>query len=94
MAIYFVLFKAVLYTFLMLLLWLAVYLGFWFVLRPYKKRRYFKRFQKDVGLSPGFVPLLGDFKYLKDDYISKGKFIGHFLRDTILKNPDKKAFFA
>ena len=94
MAILFMLFKGVLYTFLMLLLWLAAYLGFWFVLRPFKKRRYFKRFQKDVGLSPGFVPLLGDFKYLKEDYIDKGKFVGQFLRDWILKFPDKKAFFA
>lgn len=95
MQVYFLLFKTIVYTFLMLLLGMAAYILFWFVLRPYKKRRYFKRFSKDVGLSPNFIPLLGDFKHLNDRYIKQGKFVGHFLRDLASKEyGKKKSFFA
>ena len=74
---------------------MAAYILFWFVLRPYKKRRYFKRFSKDVGLSPNFIPLLGDFKHLNERYIKKGKFVGHFLRDLASEEYGKmKSFFA
>jgi len=94
MELLFSLLKGVFYTLLMVLLWLVSYFGFWFLLRPYKKRRYFKRFSQNVGLSPRFYPLLGDFKFLNDEYISKGKFIGHFLRDIAFEKPFKKFFFA
>lgn len=94
MQVYFLLFKTILYTFLLFVLMVVTYLGFWFVLRPYKKRRYFKNFNKDVAVSPKFIPFLGDFKPMYDRYMSKGKFIGHFLRDLAFEFGRKKAFFA
>lgn len=75
---YFTLLKTIVYTFLLCFLGVTVYLAFWFVLRPYKKRRFFKRFSKVVGMSPRLIPFLGDFKYLNEKYIMQNKFIGHF----------------
>lgn len=88
------LFKATLYTFLLCLLFLVVYLCFWFLLRPYKKRRYYLRFSNDVAVTPKFIPLFGDFKIMKEQYIDKGKFIGDYIRDIVFRYPGKKAFFG
>mmetsp|Transcript_17327 Transcript_17327/g.19397 ORF Transcript_17327/g.19397 Transcript_17327/m.19397 type:complete len:529 (+) Transcript_17327:28-1614(+) len=94
MSLYGTLLKGLVFTFLTFLLAVVLYLAFWFVLRPFKKRRFFLKFPKIVGLSPSFIPFLGDFKHLNEEYIHKGKFIGHFLRDLASTLGSKIAFFA
>lgn len=87
-------FSLISYAFLGFLIMTAMYLCYWFILRPYKKRMYFKRFDRYVGLTPKFIPFLGDFYYLKTQFLDKGKFIGRFLRDLAFEYGKKPAFFA
>jgi len=94
MALFYTLVKGLVYTFLFSILAVIMYLAFWFVIRPFKKRRHFLKFPKIVGTSQSFVPFFGDFKHLKEEYIDKKKFIGHFLRDQSTGLGKKKAFFA
>ena len=82
------------FAFLFGIILTAVYLLYWFIVRPLKKRIYFKKFEKDVGVSPKFIPFLGDFKHLQTNYIDKGKFIGEFLRDLSTGADAKPAFFS
>jgi cytochrome P450 len=85
--------KIVLYPILAGIISMGSYLAFWFVVRPYKKRKHFMKYPS-VAVSPNFVPFLGDFKYLNAIYIEKNKFIGHFLRDLAHDFGKKPAFFA
>lgn len=52
------------------------------------------RFSNDIAVSPKFIPLFGDFKNMKEQYMDQGKFVGNFLRDIAFKYPGKKAFFG
>ena len=80
------------YTIIAVIVALIVYLSYWFVLVPFRKRQHFKKF-KDVWVSQKFIPLYGDFKRLKEDYMDKGRFAGSILKDICLEHPDKKAYF-
>mmetsp|Transcript_20536 Transcript_20536/g.18171 ORF Transcript_20536/g.18171 Transcript_20536/m.18171 type:complete len:133 (+) Transcript_20536:14-412(+) len=84
---------------LLAVLFLGSYLLYKFIIVPYKKRLYYIRQGKQlkiivinqiclggqqVGMTQKYVPFLGDFKYIQEDYADKGKFIGHYIRDLYM----------
>jgi len=81
MSLYGTVIKGLVYAFLSFTFALVIYLAFWFVIRPYRKRRFFSKFPSIVSMSPKFIPFLGDYQLVNEQYLSKGKFIGRFLRD-------------
>mmetsp|Transcript_7557 Transcript_7557/g.8597 ORF Transcript_7557/g.8597 Transcript_7557/m.8597 type:complete len:119 (+) Transcript_7557:10-366(+) len=70
---------------LLAVLFLGSYLLYKFIIVPYKKRLYYiRQGGQQVGMTQKYVPFLGDFKYIQEDYADKGKFIGHYIRDLYM----------
>jgi len=45
-----------------------------------------------VGLSKRYIPFLGDFRQLQNEYADKNKFLGHFYRDLYLTEDAKPVY--
>lgn len=74
------LFKLVLYLILLAFLAVITYCLYFFVVKPYRSRQYYSQF-KDVTMIDKFYPFFGDYKVMSQQFIEKGKFIGHYIRD-------------
>ena len=81
--------KLLLYTIALCIAAVVTYLTVVLVINPYRKRMYYSKYQ-DVSMTDKFYPLTGDFTVISRDYIEKGRYLGHYLRDfALMKNPPK-----